>query len=73
MRVAGYLKLPFSGLRMLLIKIRRRGIRVSNRSTCRTRSALAGSPGKRCTRVLYARLLPEDKEEFDKHAEFKIE
>jgi uncharacterized protein YegJ (DUF2314 family) len=25
------------------------------------------------TRVLYARLLPEDKEEFDKHVEFKIE
>jgi uncharacterized protein YegJ (DUF2314 family) len=25
------------------------------------------------TRVLYARLSPEDKAEFDKHAEFKIE
>jgi hypothetical protein len=44
MRIAGYLKLPFSGLRMLLIKIQRQGIRVSNRSTWLTRSALQDHP-----------------------------
>jgi len=43
MRIAGYLKLPFSGLRMLLIKIPAAGNSRLGPQHLLTRSALAGS------------------------------